>query len=78
MPGASGSEEGGRMSISERLRALALDMKTVGIDLALIGHPEMARHGAELLGAASIAEEWAGEIEEISAQSAKDHIENYG
>lgn len=53
------------MTIPQRLRAVALDMKELGINMICTGHPEIHSHGQELIGAADLAESWAAEIEAI-------------
>lgn len=50
--------------IANQLKVLAERMKALGEAMKQHSNTEMQKHGAELVGAGCIAEQWAKEIEQ--------------
>ena len=63
--GGAARAPGYRASLVTRLRWIAAHMRLIGVDMDYYGggFSELAEHGRELIGAAIIAESWAGELE---------------
>lgn len=59
-----------KQEIANELKVLAEKMKEIGTLMDYFGgfDSEMAEHGAELVGAGCIAEQWAKEIEQEIAE----------
>jgi hypothetical protein len=56
--------------IARRLRKLADDMTETGGKIARLDGPEAPQHGREMIHAAVIARQWAGEIDSMQPHAA--------